>query len=193
MTSTTKKIGILALQGGYEAHEHLLASLGAEVILVRSVGDLIGIEGLIVPGGEPTLLASLLFENGFLEAIAELHAEEVPIFLTGTAVLLFAREGGVPESLAFLDLRVERGTGMYGDDGEVEQLFVKTLDTKPLPVLFLRSPRISAMGKEVEVLAAMPEDEEMPVIVQQGNVLVSLGHPEFLGDSRLHEYFLTLV
>jgi 5'-phosphate synthase pdxT subunit len=185
------KIGILAVQGDFEAHAKVLEKLGVETVLVRAAAELDGIDGLILPGGESTTQLHFLNEEGLKDALKNFAARGGAFFGTCAGAILLAREVRNPpqESLGFADLVVARNG--YGRQLSSRVTFAPSaLKAEPLEMVFIRAPIIEQQGSAVEVLA---ESEGHPVLVRQGRVLVATFHPELTGDTTVHEYFLKLV
>lgn len=167
----------------------MLEGLGARVREVRLPGDLDGLAGLVMPGGESTTIAQLLLEYGLDQPLRDFGGA---IWGTCAGAILLARDiAGAPEqfSLGLLDMRVRRNAYGRQRDSFEEELTVKGLDG-PFPAVFIRAPAIEKVGHEIEVLA---EREGAPVLVRSGRFLASTFHPELSGDPRLHALFLNLV
>jgi len=183
-------IGVLALQGDYEAHARALASLGARTTLVRKPEELEGLDGLVIPGGESTTMLKFLEQDGFLEKLSEFVAA-TPTFATCAGCILLAREVLRPpqRSLGLLDATVERNA--YGRQIDSTILTGATeLPGGPLEMVFIRSPRITRIGAGVQVLASR---DGAPTLVRQGNLLVATFHPEMTADTRVQQFFLEMV
>jgi 5'-phosphate synthase pdxT subunit len=184
------RIGVLALQGDYAAHADALRQIGVEPALVRSKDDLVGIAGLIIPGGESTTFLKLLEREGLFDPLLQ-FVKSKPTFGTCAGCILLATKVTNPEqpSLQVLDATVERNA--YGRQIESHIVTGETsLPGGPLEMVFIRAPRITSVGKEVEVLAA--RDGE-PVMVRQGKLLAATFHPELSEDRRIHKYFVELA
>jgi 5'-phosphate synthase pdxT subunit len=185
------KIGILAVQGDYEAHAAMFERLGAETVFVRSVTDLAGVDALVLPGGESTTHLKFLQEEGLEKAIQEFAERGGAFFGTCAGAILLAREVKNPpqSSLGLADMVVARNA--YGRQVASE---VRTGPSKlkdaPLEMVFIRAPVIEQVGAGVEVLA---EDQGQPVLVRQGRVLAATFHPELTSDTTVHEYFLKMA
>jgi 5'-phosphate synthase pdxT subunit len=187
-------IGVLALQGAYNAHAKALASLGATPRLVRTPAELEGpggkIDGLIMPGGESTTMLKFLDRNGFF-SILQTYVKSTPTFGTCAGAILLANhvEHPAQRSLAALDITVERNA--YGR--QIDSTIV-TADTAlpggPLEMVFIRAPRIRLTGPTVETLATR---DGFPTLVRSGHILAATFHPELAHDSRVHQLFLDLV
>ena len=183
------KIGILALQGDFEAHSRRLAELGAEPVLVRKLEQLEGLDGLIIPGGESSVFLNLLGEAGFGKLADFLRNK--PAFGTCAGCILMAREVENPpqKGIGALDIVVRRNA--YGRQIDSTILEGPTImPGGPLEQVYIRAPRIERAGPEVEVLA---ERDGHPVLIRQGKLMAATFHPELSQDRRVHEEFLKLV
>jgi pyridoxal 5'-phosphate synthase pdxT subunit len=185
------KIGILAVQGDFEAHAAMLAGLGAETTEVRTPAQLDGCDGLILPGGESTTQLQFLREEGLAEAIEKFAKEGGAIFGTCAGAILLATEVENPrqDSLKLLDMTVLRNG--YGRQIASDVVSGPTkLKKEPLEMVFIRGPIIERAGPEVAVLA---EYAGKPALVQRENILAATFHPELTDDTTVHEHFLGLV
>jgi 5'-phosphate synthase pdxT subunit len=185
------KIGILAVQGDFEAHGKMLARLGVDPRFVRVPADLEGLRGVVLPGGESSTHLKVLSEEGLLEALRTFAANGGAFFGTCAGAILLAREVKNPAqtSLGLLDLTVLRNG--YGRQLASEVRFGATkLKAEPLEMVFIRAPVIERIGAGVEALAEL---EGKPVMVRQGRVLAATFHPELTDDTTVHEYFLTMI
>jgi 5'-phosphate synthase pdxT subunit len=183
-------IGVLALQGAYDAHAKTLTTLGATPRLVRTPAQLEGLDGLIMPGGESTTMLKFLDRNKFFDVL-ETFVRTTPTFGTcAGAILLAARVENPPQrSLAALDITVERNA--YGRQIDSTILHATTaLPGPPLEMVFIRAPRITATGPGVEILARR---DGFPTLVRSGNLLAATFHPELSRDPRVHQLFLAIV
>ncbi len=183
-------IGVLALQGAFEAHARVLESLGVSVKLVRTPAELDGLDGLIIPGGESTTFLKFLERDGFLGALED-FVQSTPTFGTCAGAILLAKEVHNPAqaSLGVLDIAVERNA--YGRQIDSTIIMGPTkLPGGPLEMVFIRAPRITRIGTGVENLA---ERDGAPVLVRQGHVLAATFHPELGHDPRVHQLFLDLI
>jgi pyridoxal 5'-phosphate synthase pdxT subunit len=190
VTSPSLTIGVLALQGAYEAHAQTLRLLGATPRLIRTPEDLEGVAGLIMPGGESTTMLKFLERNGFFEVLQN-FVKTTPTFGTCAGAILLAShvEHPAQKSLGALDITVERNA--YGR--QIDSTILKaetTLPGGPLEMVFIRAPRITRVGPEVETLASR---EGFPVLVRSGHLLAATFHPELSDDTRIHKLFLDLV
>ena len=183
-------IGILALQGAYEAHAQTLQSLGAIPRLVRTPDQLTGLDGLIMPGGESTTMLKFLEHNNFLELLSN-FVQNTPTFGTCAGAILLANhvEHPAQASLAALDITIERNA--YGRQNDSTILKADTkLPGGPLEMVFIRAPRITHTGPAVEVLATR---EGFPTLVRSGHLLAATFHPELSDDHRVHQFFLNII
>jgi len=183
-------IGVLALQGDYEAHARAFKSSGARTVLVRKADELAGLDGLVMPGGESTTMLKFLEKDGFFDAIGKFISAK-PVFATCAGCILLAREVLHPKqrSLEALDATVERNA--YGRQIDSTILTLPTeLPGGPLEMVFIRSPRITRVGAGVEVLA---QRDGFPTLVRQGTLLAATFHPEMTADTRVQQLFLEMV
>jgi 5'-phosphate synthase pdxT subunit len=183
-------IGVLALQGAYDAHARTLTALGATPRLVRAPAELEGLDGLIMPGGESTTMLKFLDRNGFFD-ILQNWVRHTPTFGTCAGAILLANHVEHPpqRSLAALDITVERNA--YGRQIDSTILTAPTsLPGPPLEMVFIRAPRIRSTGRGVETLATR---DGFPTLVRSGNLMAATFHPELSSDSRVHQLFLSLV
>ena len=186
-------VGVLALQGAFAAHQRALESAGATTRQVRQPGDLGGIDALVMPGGESTTMSRLLTTSGLFDDIKSLLSDGLPVLGTCAGMILLATEvlDGRPDQLSFgaIDITVQRnGYGRQIDSFETD-LDVVGFDA-PFHAVFVRAPKVVAIGTNVEVIA---EYDGVPVVVRQGHVMVASFHPELTGDARLHAKFLQEV
>ncbi len=183
------KIGILALQGDFDAHRRRLQELSAEVVLVKKPEQLDEVDALVIPGGESTTFLKLLGEAGF-EKLKD-FVRSKPTFGTCAGAILLAREIDNPPQpgLGVLDVRIKRNAYGRQVDSSIGEGASK-LGPQPLEMVFIRAPKFESLGPEVEVLARAGED---PVLVRQGSVIAATFHPELSDDKRVHQYFLDLV
>jgi pyridoxal 5'-phosphate synthase pdxT subunit len=188
--SSSLVIGVLALQGAFESHANALTALGVTAKLVRTPAELKDLDGLIIPGGESTTFLKFLERGGFLDALQS-FVETTPTFGTCAGAILLAKnvENPAQRSLAALDITVERNA--YGRQIDSTILTAPTeLPGGPLEMVFIRAPRITRTGPEVETLASR---DGFPVLVRQGHLLAATFHPELSSDLRVHQLFLDLV
>jgi pyridoxal 5'-phosphate synthase pdxT subunit len=185
------KIGILAVQGDFDAHRAMLERLGAGTVLVKSPSALEGLDGLVLPGGESTTHLKFLLEEGLFEPIRALGLRGEAILATCAGAILLAREVKNPAqpSLGLLDVVIERNA--YGRQLASEVTAgPSALRPEPLEMVYIRAPVIDEVGPGVEVLARR---EGSPVLVRQGSILAATFHPELTSDTAVHELFLKLA
>jgi 5'-phosphate synthase pdxT subunit len=184
------RIGVLALQGDYDAHASALEQAGAQSVPVRLPAQLAGLDGLVIPGGESSALLKLMARDGLYGAL-KAFAEAQPVFGTCAGCILLARRVVKPEQPSFgvLDLTVERNA--YGRQLESAILTAPTtLPGGPLEAVYIRAPRIIATGPAVEVLA---QRDGAPILVRQGHILAATFHPELSADRRVHRLFCAMA
>ncbi len=186
------KIGVLAYQGDVREHLAALEAAGADGVEVRSLADLDAVDGLVVPGGESTVIGKLAARFGLLEPLRQRVASGLPVFGTCAGMIFLAREveGPPQDLLGVLDVRVRRnafGRQVASFEAEVE---VKGVDGGPVSGAFIRAPWVAEAGPEVEVLG---EIDGKVVAVRQGNLLATAFHPELSGEVRLHRWLVDLV
>jgi 5'-phosphate synthase pdxT subunit len=187
------RIGILALQGDVREHANALRDVGAEPVEVRLPRDLVGLDGLILPGGESTTMRKLIDHYGLREPIVALARGGGALYGTCAGMILLAdriADGDEPV-LRLIDITVERNAyGRQLDSFEAD-LAIPSLGDQPLHGVFIRAPVVSDVGPEVEVLARDPDGRA--IAVRQGRVMATAFHPELTGDRRLHRLMLELI
>ncbi len=206
-------VGILAFQGDFAEHMDILMSMGVRCTEVRSLEDLTKVDRLIIPGGESTVMARFLKETGVGEEIrkrakgqkgkrakgqegkrargqkGKRAKKPLAVFGTCAGAIVLARKAtgkNVPQPLGLIDIEVDRnayGTQVNSFEAEIKIRGLK----KTLPVAFIRAPKITKVGKSVEVLASY---KGFPVLVRQGRVLAATFHTEVRGETGIHEMFL---
>jgi 5'-phosphate synthase pdxT subunit len=183
-------IGVLSIQGDYDAHRQRLEELGAAVVLVRKPEQLRGLDGIIIPGGESSTMLKFLERDGFLEKLRD-FVETKPVFGTCAGAILLAKEVDNPPqpSLGVMDIRVRRNAYGRQLESSIRQTESK-LAGGPLEMVFIRAPKIETTGAGVEVLATAGDD---PVLVRQRKIMAATFHPELSTDTRVHAEFLKLV
>jgi 5'-phosphate synthase pdxT subunit len=185
------RIGILAVQGDFEAHAEMLARLNVESVEVRTPTDLEGCDGLILPGGESTTQLQFLQEEGLADAIKKFAKQDAAIFGTCAGAILLATEVQNPrqDSLKLLDMTVLRNG--YGRQIASDVVSGPTkLKNEPLEMVFIRGPIIERAGPGLKVLA---EYAGKPALVQRENIMAATFHPELTDDPTVHQHFLSLV
>ena len=191
-----RRVGVLALQGDVGEHVATLESLGADVVKVRTVEQLDGVEALVLPGGESTTIAHLLATSGLKDELGARLKDEMPVFGTCAGLILLSDEvlDGRDDQWSYGALAVAVRRNGYG-----RQIasFETALDVKGLgevPGVFIRAPKIERWTDDVEVLASLDHgDGEHPVLIRHGRVWGASFHPELTGDSRLHGLFLDSI
>ena len=187
-------IGILALQGDFEAHARALAALGAETRFVRSAADLEGLAALVLPGGESTTMLKFLQAGDFLDRLCA-FVQHQPVLATCAGAILLARRVTQPEqpSLGVLDVTAARNA--YGRQLEssirtaaVRPAFISALGAGSLEAVLIRAPRFEDLGPGVEVVAEIAGE---PVLLRQGDIIAASFHPELSAASPVHRWFLT--
>jgi 5'-phosphate synthase pdxT subunit len=176
-------IGVLALQGGFDAHARILRGLGVDVREVRTPADLDGIDGLVMPGGESTTMSLGIAREGLAEPLRELVGRGTPVLGTCAGLIMLDRD-----HLGLMDTRAQRnafGRQLHSFEADIDLPEVGTFHA-----VFIRAPWIAEHGPAVEILA---EVDGHPVAARQGPMLVVSFHPELTGDSRLHEAFVKQV
>ncbi len=179
------RIGVLAIQGGFEAHLEMFRGLGAEAREVRLPADLRGLDGLAIPGGESTTIAKGIESAGLAEAIRAYRREDRPLFGTCAGMIVCDQD-----HLGLLDVSVRRNAfGRQRQSFEAD-LEVEGIGSEPMRAVFIRAPWVERQGAGVEVLATY---EGHPVAVREDNVLACAFHPELTDDSRLHALFMAIA
>jgi 5'-phosphate synthase pdxT subunit len=186
-------VGVLSLQGAFAAHQRALEAVGAGTRQVRKPADLDGIDALVMPGGESTTMSRLLETSGLFDDLKARITDGLPVFGTCAGMILLASEvlDGRSDQLSFgaLDATVQRnGYGRQIDSFEAD-LEIADFD-EPFHAVFIRAPKVVAVGANVDVLA---EYDGVPVVARQGHVMVASFHPELTADARLHARFLQEV
>jgi len=183
------KIGILALQGGFELHAQMLAMLGVDTVYVRKPDQLISCHGLIIPGGESTTLMKLMREGGLFEAISDFAADK-PVFGTCAGLIMLAMDS-INDNLVTLnliDLSVERNAYGRQIDSFIDSVEIRingAIDS--FEGVFIRAPKIVAVGEGIDILGTHSDDV---VLAENDQVFVATFHPELTNDVRIHQYFV---
>jgi 5'-phosphate synthase pdxT subunit len=179
-------VGVLAIQGDFEAHAEVLGRLGAEARIVRTPRDLEGLDALVIPGGESTTMTLGIEREGLAEPLRELVSSGVPTLGTCAGLIMLDRD-----HLGLLDVTARRNAF-----GRQVQSFESDLELSglngggPLRAVFIRAPWVDEYGEDVEVLA---EIEGHPVAVRQGHILGVAFHPELTDDERIHAWLVDQV
>jgi len=186
-------IGVLAAQGAFAEHIAALEKLDTKAVPVRLPGELKGLDGLIIPGGESTTISLLMSNYNLFSEISGLAGQGLPLFGTCAGMIMMAKHvlGNHSATLGLMDVTVSRNAfGRQVDSFETE-LAVPALGKEPFPAVFIRAPLIEKCGKSVEVLARL--DDGRIVAAREGKMLAAAFHPELTGDLRFHRYFLDIV
>jgi 5'-phosphate synthase pdxT subunit len=187
------KIGVLASQGAFVEHIAILRQLKVEALPVRLPRELIGLDGLIIPGGESTAISKLMLTYNLMTEVRNLANNGLPIFGTCAGMILLASGISDPdvESIGIMDITVSRNAfGRQKESFETE-LSIPVLGRKPFPGVFIRAPVIKQANSKVEILARLVDG--VGVAARQGKLLASAFHPELTRDLRFHQYFLDIV
>jgi pyridoxal 5'-phosphate synthase pdxT subunit len=193
------KVGILALQGAFLEHENMLRSLGATPVEIRLPEDLIGLDALIIPGGESTTIGKLARQFDLVEPLHQFIDSGKAVWGTCAGLIFLAKDIGasgsgghvVPTRLEVMDITVDRNAfGRQVDSFEAD-LHVAFSEDKPFRGVFIRAPRIESYGEAVEALAQLESGDI--VAARQDNLLVTAFHPELTNDPRFHQYFLMMA
>jgi 5'-phosphate synthase pdxT subunit len=196
MPNNKKRVGVLALQGDFDAHAKSIAAAGGEAVEVRTAEQMRSVDGLVIPGGESTTMLKLLNMMNLVEPLAE-FVKTKPVFGTCAGAILLASEVLNPAQQSFqaLDLTVERNAYGRQIDSRVANIspgaeFQKRAGAGDVEAVFIRAPIIRRTGPGVKVLAEYDGD---PVLVEQGRHLVATFHPELTNDPRVHKLFLSKI
>ena len=190
-SSKTARVGVLGLQGDFAEHLHTLRGIGAEAIDVRRPGQLDHIDALIIPGGESTTIGKLAERYEIIPALRQRIAEGMPVWGTCAGAIFLAKHvpGHPHPILAAMDISVERNAfGRQLDSFEAD-LEVKDIGGAPYHAVFIRAPKITKTGGDVETVATL--DDGTVVAARQGNLLATSFHPELTKDDRFHRFFLS--
>jgi 5'-phosphate synthase pdxT subunit len=186
-------IGVLAVQGDFAEHCHVLRSVGVTATEARLPKHLEGLDGLIIPGGESTTLSRLMSLYELREPVAEMAKRGKAVWGTCAGMIMLANEitEEDPVPLGLMDVGVQRNAFGRQVDSFEQDLHIKALGTREYHAIFIRAPVIIRVGDPVDILAALPDGR--PVAVQQGNMLATSFHPELTADARVHRYFVSLA
>jgi 5'-phosphate synthase pdxT subunit len=187
------KVGVVALQGGFVEHINILHQLGAIACPVRLATELLGLDGLIIPGGESTTISKLMQDFNLISPIIELAQRGLPILGSCAGMILLAKEidDDEVETLRLMDMRVKRNAFGSQEDSFEADLAIPALGKEPFPAVFIRAPAAKSVWGEAEILARLPDDTI--VAVEERNLIAVAFHPELTADLRLHQYFLGRV
>ena len=187
------RIGVLAIQGDFAEHIAILRKMDVEGREIRLPGQLEDVDGLIIPGGESTTLSRLMSIYDLRSPIAQMAADGRPVWGTCAGMIMLASEitEQDPVPLGMMDIGVRRNAFGRQVDSFEQPLQIAPLDPEPYNCIFIRAPVVVRVGASVEVLASL--DDGRPVAVQQGKMLATAFHPELTNDTRVHQYFVSLV
>ncbi|MFA6808667.1 MAG: pyridoxal 5'-phosphate synthase glutaminase subunit PdxT [Eubacteriales bacterium] len=187
-----EKIGILSIQGAFREHKIILEKIGCQVTEVRSIKDLKGIQGLVIPGGESTAIGKQLELDGFGEKIKEMAQKGFTIFGTCAGMILLSKsiDDSDQYRLGLMDILVKRNAFGRQIASFEADLTIKDIEGKPVRAIFIRAPFVLKASNNVLILSKY---EDKIVFVRQNNILASSFHPELTNDIRIHEYFLKMV
>lgn len=191
--NSRKKIGVLSLQGAFAEHIASLRKLGVEALAIRLPQELTGLDGLIIPGGESTVISQLMLNYGLMQVLRGLAQDGFPMFGTCAGLILLAKStiDLDIEAIGAMDIKVRRNAFGRQVDSFETSLSVPALGEAPFPAVFIRAPIIVETNSTVETLASLADNT--PVAARQGNLLVSAFHPELSEDLRFHAYFMDIV
>lgn len=194
-TATQPHIGVLSIHGSFAEHVATLQSMKIPAREVKTLEALAQVQGLIIPGGESTTIGKLMRLYGLSEEIQRRAGGAKPtLAVWGTcagAILLAERvENHPPDGLKLMDMTIVRNAYGRQVDSFTTELNIPVLGTAPMPAVFIRAPQVTSVGPKAEILAYY---ENSPVMVRQGSLLATMFHPELTEDTRLHEYFVSLI
>jgi pyridoxal 5'-phosphate synthase pdxT subunit len=188
------KIGVLALQGAFIEHINILRELGVEAVEVRLPEHLVGLDGLIIPGGESTTIGKLAVTYALIDPLKQFAAEK-PVWGTCAGMIFMAKDIGLEQPLlGVMDIVVERNAFGRQVDSFITPITVQAFQNGSrgdFPAVFIRGPRLVEAHGEAQVIARLVDGT--PVAAREGRWLVTSFHPELTGDTRFHEYFIDLV
>ena len=192
-TTAPVKIGVLAVQGAFAEHINLLRQLGVDAVPVRLPKDLVGISGLILPGGESTTMRKLIDEWGLRQPILDLINKGAPVFGTCAGMILLSKEitDGDEPVFPLLDISVKRNAFGRQLDSFESELEVPVLGDRKVHAVFIRAPIVERVGPDVDVLAQL--DDGRVVAVKKGQVIATAFHPELAGETRFHRLVATMA
>jgi len=199
VTSDDPVVGVLSIQGDVREHINALGAAGARAVPVGSADQLVDIDGLVIPGGESTTMSKLALRDGLMEPLRAARRAGMPMFGSCAGMIMLADrvEDARPdqETVGGIDMTVRRNAfGRQVDSFELE-VPVAALGEEPFPAVFIRAPWVEGVGEDVEILATVPRGgrDGTIVAVRQGGLVATAFHPELTGDSRVHEYFVSMV
>ena len=187
------RIGVLALQGAFAEHISVIERIGAEAQPIRLPDQMDNLDGLVIPGGESTTMLALMSSFDLVRAVRDKAQAGLPTMGTCAGMVCMAREvsGLGMETLALMDIEVERNSFGRQADSFEDRVSIPVLGDNPFPAVFIRAPSVSRVGPRVDVLATLRDGTV--VGCRQGKLIAIAFHPELTGDVRLHKYFLSMV
>jgi 5'-phosphate synthase pdxT subunit len=190
-TTKISRVGVLGLQGDFAEHLRVLTGIGAEAVDVRRPEQLDDVDALIIPGGESTTIGKLAERYGIIQKIQERIAAGLPVWGTCAGAIFLAKDvpGHPHPILSAMDISVERNAFGRQQESFEADLDVKGIAGGPYHAVFIRSPKITRTGRDVETLATL--DDGTVVAARQGNLLATSFHPELTADDRFHRLFLS--
>lgn len=195
MAGSAPRVGVLALQGDVREHLAVLRALGADAVPVRRAAELDDVRGLVIPGGESSVIDKLSRMFGVAEPLTQRIAEGMPVYGTCAGLIMLADTVldaiGGQQSLGGLDVAVRRNAFGNQNDSFETDIAIPELGEVPVHAVFIRAPVVETVGPRAHVLAAL--DDGRIVAVEQGNLLGTSFHPEVTGEHRFHERFLARV
>jgi 5'-phosphate synthase pdxT subunit len=186
-----RTVGVLAIQGDFAEHIHMLRQIGVRAVEIRNPAQLDGIDGLIIPGGESTTISKVASVNGMMQALRNFAASYPTWGTCAGAILLAKQVEGQAAHLRLMDISVVRNAFGRQIDSFVQPLQIKGIEGEPLRAVFIRAPIIAAAGPGVDVLARL-EDGRI-VAAREGHLLATAFHPELTPDTRMHRYFVDMI
>ncbi len=185
------RIGVLALQGAFIEHERILSNLGAESFEIRQKSDFADMDGLIIPGGESTVMGKLMRELGMFDCVKKALEGGLPVFGTCAGLILLAKEiEGESPHLALMDIKVRRNAYGRQIDSFLSRAVIEEFSDKPMELVFIRAPWIEKVYGKAKVLCEL---DGHIVAARQDNMLVTSFHPELTDNHSVHKYFLNMI
>ena len=183
-------IGILALQGAFIEHQRVLTSLNVQTVQIRQLADFTdSLDGIILPGGESTVMGRLLNDLNLFQPIKKAIAAGLPVFGTCAGAILLAKAVINEPKLWFQTMNITVKRNAYGRQLGSFKIAAPFKDYGPLPMVFIRAPKIESVGRSVEILSSY---QGSPTAVRENNMLVTTFHPEVTTDHTIHSYFLEM-
>jgi 5'-phosphate synthase pdxT subunit len=186
-----RAVGVLAIQGDFAEHIHMLRQIGVTAVEIRNPEQLNGIDGLIIPGGESTTISKVASGNGMMQALHHFAASHPTWGTCAGAIILAKHVEGQAAHLRLMDISVARNAFGRQIDSFVQALHIKGIEGEPLRAVFIRAPIITAAGPGVDILARL--DDGRIVAAREGHWLATAFHPELTPDTRLHRYFVDMI